>query len=321
MQSPCGPPEFDQQDWSQFDFSRWHLDGVALDAASAAVADLSERLFNSMEWREHFQTTLPALQRQVLGFYREHSRQLQEGKTAIAQDFDARVAAARRRSEEFGKTVDTAASPPVVQPTPETFHVAVKVGIEETRVGLPGITVRLMDPRDPKTVLVQNVTDLDGNAVLTVPRERAKELDKSDTTLEVVSAAGKALQTIPDAVCIRLKQVETKVVALHDAPDIEPHKTAALELRSEREVHARNLAARIDRLKQEQQARLRDLDCRLEDNQKIIVALEPASAPAAQPSGPTWEQAGRPYAEPSKEEQPPTPEERPSAPKKRRKKR
>ena len=41
MRSPCGPPKFDQQDWSQFDFSRWHLDGVTLDAASAAFANLS----------------------------------------------------------------------------------------------------------------------------------------------------------------------------------------------------------------------------------------------------------------------------------------
>ena len=61
MQSRCDPPKFDQEDWSQFRFSRWHLNGVTLDAAAAAFAGLSERLFNSDAWRQHFQATLPAL--------------------------------------------------------------------------------------------------------------------------------------------------------------------------------------------------------------------------------------------------------------------
>ena len=73
MQSRCGPPKFDQQDWSRFDFSRWHLDGVTLDAAAAAFAGLSDRLFNSAEWRQHFQAALPALEREALNFFKGHS--------------------------------------------------------------------------------------------------------------------------------------------------------------------------------------------------------------------------------------------------------
>ncbi|MGH2396560.1 MAG: hypothetical protein ACRDFW_06140, partial [bacterium] len=76
MHSRCDPPRFDQQDWSQFDFSRWHLDGVTLDAASAAFAGLSERLFNADEWRQHFQATLPALEREALSFFKGHSQHL-----------------------------------------------------------------------------------------------------------------------------------------------------------------------------------------------------------------------------------------------------
>jgi len=295
MRSPCGPPKFDQQDWSQFDFSRWHLDGIALDATSAAVAQ---------EWRQHFKATLPALQQGVLTVYRGHSRQLQDEKTSVAQDFDERIAAAQKRSEEFGKPIEAAASPPTVQADPHTFHLAVKVNAGEVH-GLPGVAVRMLDPRNPKTVLVQNVTDRDGNAILTVPTERAGELDKTDTLLEVRSPDGKSLQKLPDAVCIRLNQTDTKVITLRDAPSLKDLKAAALAIRSEREARARNLVARIDRLRKERQASLHDLDCRLEESEKIIAMLEQAPPPTPEPSGPASEQVARPRAEPSKEERSP----------------
>jgi hypothetical protein len=94
MDSPGSPPKFDQQDWSQFDFSRWHLDGVTLDAASAAFAGLSEQLFNSEEWRQYFQATLPALEREALSFFKGHSQQLRDEQNAVAQDFDRRITTA-----------------------------------------------------------------------------------------------------------------------------------------------------------------------------------------------------------------------------------
>lgn len=275
MQSRCGPPKFDQQDWSQFDFSRWHLDGVTLDAASAAFASLSEQLFNSEEWRQHFQATLPALEREALSFFKNHSQQLRDQKNATAQDFDSRIAAAQKRSDDFRKSVEAAAAPPVVQASPNTFHLAVKVTIEDARLDLPGLVIQIMDPRNEKIPLVQAVTDRDGNAILTVPEEIAKEVDKRDTASEVLSPTGKALVKLPGAVCVRLSQVDTKVVTLPDSPEIEPHKNAAQRIQSEREARVASLTARIETLKRDREARLHDLDCRLEDNEAIIAELEP----------------------------------------------
>ena len=275
MQSRCGPPKFDQQDWSQFDFSRWHLDGVTLDAASAAFAGLSERLFNSEEWRQHFQATLPALEREALSFFKGHSQQLRDQKSAVAQDFDKRIATAQERSDDFRRTVEAAAAPPVVQASPNTFHLAVKVTTEDVRLGLPGLAVQIIDPRNEELALMQAITDRDGNAILTVPEEIAKEVDKRDTALEVLSPTDKTLVKLPGAVCVRLNQVETKVVTLQDSPEIAPHKSAALAIRSEREARVGTLAARVETLKQEREARLHDLDCRLEDNEAIIAELEP----------------------------------------------
>src|SRR5215471_3972972 len=143
MQSRCDPPKFDQQDWSQFDFSRWHLDGVTLDAAAAAFAGLAERLFNSDEWRQHFQTPLPEVEQAGLRFFKDHSQQLRDEKSAVAQDFDTRIAAAQKRRDDFRKSVEIAAAPPVVQASSTTFHLAVKVTTEDADLGLPGLAVQI----------------------------------------------------------------------------------------------------------------------------------------------------------------------------------
>ncbi len=306
MQSRCGPPKFDQQDWSQFDFSRWHLDGVTLDAASAAFAGLSERLFNSDEWRQHFQATLPALEREALSFFKGHSQQLRDQKNAAVQDFDQRIAAAQKRSDDLRRSVEAAAAPPVVQANPNTFHLAVKVTIEDTHIDLPGVIIQIMDPRNEKIALVQAITDRDGNAILTVSEEIAKEVDKRDTALEVLSSVGKTLVKLPGAVCVRLNQVETKVVTLHDSPEIGPHKSAALGIRSEREVRVASLAARTETLKREREVRLHDLDCKLEDNETIIAELEPKgdTPPSSEPAP---SQGVSPRAESSGEKDPPAP--------------
>jgi hypothetical protein len=304
MHSRCGPPKFDEKDWSQFDFSRWHLDGVKLDSASAAFADLAERFFHSEEWRQHFQTSLPVVQRSVLGFYKEHARQLEDEKAAVVQDFDQRIIAADEQSDAFKNVINTAAAPPVMRADPNTFHLSTKVTAKDFGLGLPGLAVQIMDPRKPENAIAQVVTDSDGNAILTIPPDRAKEVDKLDTTLEILSPAGKSLQRIPGAVCIRLNQTDTKVVELADSPDIGDLKTAALGVRSERESRAQNLVAKIDRLKQEREASLRDMASRLEDTQAIIEALErvAASAPQTETPGSNW--TGTPKEEPAKTEAP-----------------
>ena len=85
MQSPCDPPKFDEQDWSQFDFSRWHLDGLQLDSISQATADLTQRLTNSPEWQDNAKATVADLQGLMLDSYQEDSKRLQEEKSTVAE--------------------------------------------------------------------------------------------------------------------------------------------------------------------------------------------------------------------------------------------
>jgi hypothetical protein len=317
MQSPCGPPEFDTQDWSEFDFSRWHLDGVTLESAAAALAGIAEGLFTSDEWQENFKAALPDLQTQALAAFKEHSSQLQEQRSAIVQDFDKRTAAAQQLNDEFRKSAETASAPPVVKASPDSFQLGVKVVTEkDARLGLPGLTVQMIDPKNEKAALAEVLTDHNGNAVLTVPPELAKERDKRDTTLQILDPSGKPLTRLADAVCIRVGQTETKVVAVGESPAIAENQKVALQIRSQIEARAGQLAGRADVLKQERQSRLDDLDCRLRDNEAIIAEIEQTEArptdseSAQQPAEAVQDQADSSQPEPSKRGAPPTREKR-----------
>jgi hypothetical protein len=289
MPTHCGPPQFHQQDWSEFDFSRWHLDGVTLEAGTAAFAGLADQLFNSEEWRQHFQATLPEIQKGALEFFKDNSQALRKEKDAVARDFDERIAAARQRSTNFQRAAERAAGPPLAQASPGSFQLLAKVTAAGGRIGLPGIVIRIMDPRNEEQVLAQAVTDLVGNAVLSVPPETAGHVDKRDATLQLLGVKGNILMTSPAAVCMRLDQVETKVIALPDSPEIEAHKGTASHLQSERDGRLATLAARVDTLGRERAARLEELDCRLADNEAIVAGLEsggdrPVQAPPAPPA-------------------------------------
>ena len=289
MHSSCDPPKFVDQDFSKFDFSRWHLDGLTLDSAAAAFAGIADRLFNSEEWRQNFKDTLPELQQQVLVAFKDQSSQLKEEQADTTKSFNERIAAAQQRSENFRKEIEVSTTPPVIQPTPDAFHlVARAVSEKDQHLGLPDLTVQIIDPRNEGTPLVQSITDLDGNAILTVPPELAKERDNKDSTLQVLDPSGKPLANLPRGTCIRVGQTETQVVRIADSPATEELKKAAVQNRADREARAQALSSRPEALKRELEIVLKALECRLRNNDAIIAKLEappPIGGEPAPPSG------------------------------------
>jgi len=275
MHSKCDLPNFDEHDFKQFDFTRWHLDGLTLDAASAAFAGLAERLTNSPEWQQHVQASLPQLHTHVLASYQERSRELQEQQAITAKEFDHRIDAAEERAKAFRKSTEAAAAPPSVEQSPDAYHLAVKVNTRD-RLGLPGLIVQMMDPKEEKNVLAQAVTDPNGNAVLTLPADAVKEFDKQDTSFEILTPDGKVLQKEDGAVCVRIGQTETKVATIDDSAAIADHKAIGLRVQSEQEFEIRKLGVRIETLKSEREKRLRDFDQKLHCNQEIIDEIERA---------------------------------------------
>ena len=275
MLSKCELPNFDDHDWKEFDFTRWHLDGLTLDAASAAFADLAARLSKSDEWQQHVQASLPQLQSQVLVTYQEHARELEEQRVVAEREFDLRVNAAKESAKAFRKSIEGAVAPPSIEQNPDAFHLAVKVNTKD-RLGLPGLIVQLMHPKEKKNVLAQALTDLNGNAVLGLAVDVGKEFDKQDTSLEIRTPDGKVLERLPGAVCVRIGQTETKVATIADSEEIADHKEIGLRAQSEREFELRRFDVRIETLGSEKNRRLQEFDHKLRCNQEIIAEIEHA---------------------------------------------
>jgi hypothetical protein len=285
MRSQCGPPKFDEKDWSNFDFSRWHLDDVTKDSAATAFAQASEKLFNSQEWRQNFQTTLEEFQQGALGLFKDHSQNLREQQATVKEDFEKRAAAAKQRSEDLKKSAQAATSPPIVEPDPTMFHAAIRVVSEkDDSLGLPHLGVQILNPQREKEILIEASTNHDGNAVLTVSPELAKELDKTDAALQIVDRAGKPLATLANAVCIRVGQIETRVVKVPESETIAEHAKLALETRAQREVNATRAIGRSEVLTKELQNVIDVLNCRLENNEAIVAELEKPGSAVTEPA-------------------------------------
>jgi hypothetical protein len=305
MRSPCDPPKFDEKDWSQFDFSRWHAEGVSGEEMDKTLTDLATQFFQSPEWSEKFRAGLPELKTQVRGAYEAELRALGQERQSAEKEFDERIKAAEKRAESSRQSGESAAGPVILQSRPDTFQLAVRVIEEKSKFGLPGAVVRVMDPRNPDVVLHETITDREGNAVVGLTPEDAKELDKIHAGLQIVAPTGKTIENLPAAVCIRLNGAETKVIAVKDSPDIEESKKAAAAAQAARNDDQKHLLARVERLKAERTERLRDIDCRVKDVQTLIAQLREGD-----------DTPGGPPPTPREPERPPVPVKRAAARKK-----
>jgi hypothetical protein len=275
MRSPCDPPTFDEQDWSRFDFTRWNLDGMAGgDAIIGALADLTQRLVTTPEWRQHFGEAAAQLHGAGRELYRNHLAELRQGAKDLEEDFNARAAAAEQRIEDHRRSLASSAAPPSADPDPVTYRLAVKVVAGTEEVGLAGLLVQLTDPQNERLGLAEGVTDADGSVLLSVPPERARELEDAHTTLAVRTLEGKPLHDLKDSACIRLNQTETRVVRLPELRQLKPLVAAALEQRAAREATYQNLIARVARLQIERDDRLRDMECRVRETEAIIADFD-----------------------------------------------
>src|SRR6185295_3859126 len=179
-------------DWSRFDFRRWGLDGVPAGEAGEVLGALAEKLFASPEWRGQMAASLPDLRSRVAEYFDARGRDLEARKRDQEQEVDTRVASIDRERAALQDRINAAAAPPRLTPDPQSYQVAARVTDEASGLGLPGLTVLLLDPKGGAPV-AESPTDLDGNAVIAIPRERAVELAGHDLTLQVATAQGKVV--------------------------------------------------------------------------------------------------------------------------------
>lgn len=291
MRSPCDPPVFDENDWSQFDFSRWHADGVPEDEAGQVIADLATQFFQSEEWSTHFKATLPEVKDTVRTAYQAEVQDLRQERQEAERDFKQRLSTAEERARAVMSAAQASASPPILQAREDSFQVAVRFVEGRTKLGLPEMTARLTDMRDPARVIQEASTDRDGNAVLVLSPETAKELNNIHVMLQVVAPNGNVLDPKAADICVRLNGTETHVVTVKRSQDIEGPVGVAAAVQAASGEQQKHVLARSERLKTGLTERLKDIDCRIREVETLIRQMEKPGDFAGPKQGPATAQA------------------------------
>lgn len=275
MRKPkCGPVEFGDQEWSQFDFSRWHLDDLQLDESATALTNLAQQLFTSPEWQQQVKVQLPALKTTALRQFQQQVQSLETRAADLKKNLEVRTTATRQQVSALQEQMRIAAAPPRLKADPDTYQLGVKVVMEKRQLGLPTVRVRLMDSR--QNPLTEGVTDLDGNVILYLNRRQAEFLAKNRTevTLEVLTVAGQSLQRADNAICPRPNHTETYVARLVASTLVEPLVTQAEQHKAEQEARITTLNHKLSRLRTDYERQQQEIRCQVDDLTAVIRELE-----------------------------------------------
>jgi hypothetical protein len=273
----CKTPKAEPGDWSRFEFRRWGLDGVPAGEAGEVLGALAEKLFASPEWQGQMAASLPDLRSRVAEYFDARGRDLEARKRDQEQEVETRVASIDRARSAMQDSINAAAAPPRLTPDPQSYQVAARVTDEASGLGLPGLNVLLLDPKGGAPV-AESPTDLDGNAVIAIPRERAVELAGHDLTLQVATAQGKVVQKVDRAVCPRLGNVETWVGSIKAGRTLGPLVAAAEERRSGQAARLDAMAERARLVRSDHERWRKEVDCDVDVVHAVIADIKKETA-------------------------------------------
>ncbi len=236
------------QDWSKFDFTQWNLEGLQLDAQSAAFAGWLRDVTLSPQGQERFAAGLAAVQAAIQDDLQSQVKVIQDRASALNQELTSRIAVAQKQISAMEESMRAAGAPPAPNPDPAKFQVAAKVVDQATHLGLPGLQVRLYDTRSAAVTLASAVTDLNGT----------------------IHAGGQTV--VP-----RLNQADTLVAALPSSPDLAAHVNLANAANAQQQSRLTALAAKVEALSTHYQQAQDDLRQQLEQVQAIVSGLQSSS--------------------------------------------
>lgn len=264
------PLEFLGQDWSRFDFNRVHWDGLESPDLSAAMLQLVEKLFQSPEWRQRFGAGLVGLQVEVRQRFEQRVTDLQDQLANLPKNLEERKTAIDRQIAAVRNSLQVAAAPPLLRPHPEAYQLGAKVLSETTGLGLPGLTVQLIDPQN--RVLAEGSTDPHGNVILSLPKKRMEEVAPAEAegTLRILDSKGEVLHQVEQAVRPRLDHIETVVTSIK-APEME---ALAEQFKTARETRLSDLNAKIGLLQDNYRRMEEKIQSQLDFANSILESLK-----------------------------------------------
>ena len=261
------PVRFGNQDWSKLDSSRWNLQDLGFGEGVSPMARLVQQLFISPQQQQDLAANLTRLKESILQGLQEKTRLLQDRAAGLDKELAERIAATRQQITALQEVIRTSEFPVSVAADPNKFQLVIKALDQRTRLGLPGLEVRLIDPRSADRILTKGTTGLDGNAVLSLIKDQAEALvaEKTDLVVAIFTLGGITLHRGDQAITPRPGQSQTYVASLPSSTELAPHLDLASRFKSERESRQASLTARIDQLQTAYHDMQQDITSQLDD--------------------------------------------------------
>ncbi len=267
------------QDWSKFDFTRWNLEGLHFDPQPAAVSAWLRDLLLSPQGPQEFAAAVDTVKTAALQDLQDQAKVIQGRILAIDSELTARTDATQKGIAAIENKTRVASAPMIPTPDPESFQVATKVVDEASRLGLPGLQVRLYDTQSPKVTLATVTTDQNGDALLKLNREQTDTLAKTGSTLgvEVLTPGNKSVFAGGSAPAPKLNQTGTVVASLSASTDLAPHLNAANASMAQQQALLNAMMAKVEDLQTYYQQIKAELQQDLEEVQGIAAGLQSSS--------------------------------------------
>ena len=277
MANQTASSAFANLDWSKFDFTRWNLDGLDLDANSSTVTTLLQKVFAAPQWPQAFGSSLPGLKNVVIQHLTAQIADLRQSSAALDQELADRTAATQSLITALQNKIRQASVPPTLAANPNQFQLVAKAIDQQSQLGLPGLTVQLTDPADPETPIATATTDSSGNAILSITRQKAASLAKDktgDLTVSVLNSAGASLYSAANAVCAHPNQVETHIASIASTADTAPAIQIATQRSASDTSLLNSLNAKLDQLKSFYAAQQQDIQTQIAQTQSTVTAIQ-----------------------------------------------
>jgi len=235
-----------ESDWSKYDFRTWDPAKVPGGPTSTLIGSAFGSLIASPDWPTNLASGVSALKKVLVPALNSYGDTLRQTASGLNSDLADATGAAQKQISALQEGFRSASAPPQPKTDPSSYQVAAKVVEQESKVGLPGISVTIADTRNPDVSLSSATTDLAGNAILKVTERQIAEAE-SGLVLQVVSPEGK--EFFSAQLCPKLNQTETVVAAIETPSELSQQRDLAKSVVSQQQDLISSITTHIDAMK------------------------------------------------------------------------
>ena len=276
MANETNTSEFGNLDWSKFDFTRWNLDGLSLDDTSSTVVTLLQKVIAAPQWPQTFGSSLAGLKNVVIQHLNAQIEELKKESTDLDSELKSRVASTQAQIAALRTKMRLGSVPPVPAANPNLFQLVAKAVDQQSQFGLAGLTVKLFEPGDSENPVATGTTDSNGNAVLSLSRQKAASLAKEkagELTISILSSDGKSIYSAPYAASVHANQVETHIATIPASQDTAASLAFATQQSASDSALLESLTAKLDQLKTFYSSQKKDIQNQVATMNATITAI------------------------------------------------